>query len=227
MEYWIYLNEQKRGPYSLGGLMTITIPPTTLVWREGLSEWVEAKELEELAPLFNRPEAVQPPPFVAETVEGPKYEEASTADEEPTIVEDAEETSEESTVENSENETTEQPEEDYAEYEEESTSTATPPHFTSTSYDSPQQPNSEVPASSEPMPECPPSYLVWAILSTLCCCQIFGIIAIFFAANVKPKYNRGDYEGAKKNSERAALWVILSFVIGLVTIPLQMVINML
>ena len=215
--------------------MTITIPPTTLVWREGLSEWVEAKELEELAPLFNRPEAVQPPPFVDETLEVPKYEEASTADEEPIIVEDAEESteesteesSEESTVEDSENETAEQAEEDYAEYEEESTSTATPPHFSSTPYDSPQQPYSEAPASSEPMPECPPSYLVWAILSTLCCCQIFGIIAIIYAANVKPKYNRGDFDGAKKNSERAALWVILSFVIGLATIPLQMVINML
>ena len=77
--------------------------------------------------------------------------------------------------------------------------------------------------SPVPPPQCPPTYLVWAILSTLCCCQIFGIIAIIYAANVKTKYDRGDIDQAKKYSERAALWVILSFVVGLASIPLQIV----
>jgi hypothetical protein len=67
----------------------------------------------------------------------------------------------------------------------------------------------------------PPTYLVWAILSTFCCCLIPGIIAISYALGVKSKFDSGDYEGADKYSERAALWVILSFVLGLLMMPLQ------
>lgn len=73
---------------------------------------------------------------------------------------------------------------------------------------------------------CPPTYLVWAILSTLCCCLPCGIAAIIYASNVKTKFNGGDIEGAMKYSERAALWVILSFVLGLISLPFQMIFSL-
>lgn len=73
--------------------------------------------------------------------------------------------------------------------------------------------------------KCPPTYMVWAVLSTLCCCLPLGVVAIIFSSQVAPKYRSGDYEGAKKASERAALWVILSFVLGLITFPLQMILS--
>lgn len=68
-------------------------------------------------------------------------------------------------------------------------------------------------------PEMPPTYLVWAILSTLCCCLVTGIVAIIYSSKVAPLYNRGDFEGARKASERAGWWVIITFVTGLIWTP--------
>ena len=49
----------------------------------------------------------------------------------------------------------------------------------------------------------PPSYLVWAILTTLFCCLPFGIASIVFAAQVDSKYNPGDLAGSQQASDRA------------------------
>lgn len=66
---------------------------------------------------------------------------------------------------------------------------------------------------------CPPSYLVWAVLVVILCCAPLGIPAIIYSSQVKTKYNNGDYSGARKASDRAALWVILAFVGGLIYQP--------
>ena len=71
----------------------------------------------------------------------------------------------------------------------------------------------------KPMRPCPPTYLVWAILTVILCCAPLGIPAVIYSSQVKTKYNNGDYYGARKASERAALWVILAFVIGLMYQP--------
>ncbi len=42
----------------------------------------------------------------------------------------------------------------------------------------------------------PPNYLVFAILATIFCCQILGIVSIVFAAQVNSKWNAGDIQGA-------------------------------
>lgn len=78
-------------------------------------------------------------------------------------------------------------------------------------------------APAEPMP---PSYLAWNIVMTLCCCMIVGIVGIFFSAKVAQKWQVGDIEGARKASERAAWCLILSFVLGLVGWPFQMLFQM-
>jgi hypothetical protein len=51
---------------------------------------------------------------------------------------------------------------------------------------------------------------------TLCCCLIGGIIAIVNASQVNSKWAAGDYAGAKKASEQAKLWVMISVGVGLV-----------
>ena len=78
----------------------------------------------------------------------------------------------------------------------------------------------------ENRPPCPPSNLVWAVISLLCCCFPLSVIAIIYGSQVSTKYNLGDYEGAKKASERAAWWTILSIVIGLVAQPFVMLFQM-
>jgi len=60
-----------------------------------------------------------------------------------------------------------------------------------------------------------PTRLVPAILCTLFCCLPFGIVAIVYAAQVKPKITAGDYVGAADASHKAAVWCWVSFALGL------------
>ncbi|MCM1356091.1 MAG: CD225/dispanin family protein [Staphylococcus sp.] len=69
------------------------------------------------------------------------------------------------------------------------------------------------------IPQMPSNYLIWAILATICCCIPSGIVAIFYAAKVSPAYYRGDYAAAFDASSKAQLWVIISFVAGLIWAP--------
>lgn len=74
--------------------------------------------------------------------------------------------------------------------------------------------------------ECPPNYLVASIVMTILFFLPAGVVAIIFATKVKPLYRRGDVMKARKMSERAALWTILSLVIGLILIPFKLVFEM-
>ena len=66
------------------------------------------------------------------------------------------------------------------------------------------------------LPPKPDNALVWAILSTLCCCLPFGIVAIVYAAQVDGKYAAGDYQGAVDSASKAKTWCWVSFGIGIV-----------
>jgi uncharacterized membrane protein len=61
----------------------------------------------------------------------------------------------------------------------------------------------------------PPNYLVFAILTTIFCCQVFGIVSIIFAAMVNSKWGSGDKEGALKASKNAKTWAIVALVSGI------------
>ena len=78
----------------------------------------------------------------------------------------------------------------------------------------PYEPAPVGPAGSEP----PPSNLVWAILSTVLCCLIPGIVSIVFASQVNSKWASGDYAGAQESSRKARTWAIIAAVLGLVLI---------
>ena len=52
-EFFIYERGLQSGPYSIDELRLKTIHTYTPVWKQGLLDWVNAGELEELAPLFS------------------------------------------------------------------------------------------------------------------------------------------------------------------------------
>ena len=64
----------------------------------------------------------------------------------------------------------------------------------------------------------PPNYLVFAILTTIFCCQILGIVSIVFAAQVNSKWNAGDFQGALNASKNAKLWAWVAFASGFIII---------
>lgn len=71
------------------------------------------------------------------------------------------------------------------------------------------------PQGSEPEPM-PDTYLIWAVLATVLCCMIPGIVAIVFSSSVSSRYYAGDIEGAKRASKRAQIWIIVSVVTGII-----------
>ena len=63
----------------------------------------------------------------------------------------------------------------------------------------------------------PPTYLVWSIVMTILCCTIPGIVAIIYSAQVSSKFYQGDIQGAQRASQRAEIWIIVSFVVGVLS----------
>ena len=63
---------------------------------------------------------------------------------------------------------------------------------------------------------CPPTYLAWAIVSTLLCCLPFGIVAIVYASKVSGLWAQGRYDEAQRASNTAKNWVIAAVVCALV-----------
>ena len=57
-------------------------------------------------------------------------------------------------------------------------------------------------------------FLLWAILTTIFCCWIPGIIALFNASRVNIKLAIGDIDGARRSSEEAKKWVLLTVAIS-------------
>ncbi|MCH5224911.1 MAG: CD225/dispanin family protein [Muribaculaceae bacterium] len=72
---------------------------------------------------------------------------------------------------------------------------------------------------TEPMPS---TWLIWSILVTVFCCFIPGIIAIIFSSQVSSRYYAGDVEGARRSSRNAEIWIIVSFVLGVISATLYL-----
>lgn len=68
--------------------------------------------------------------------------------------------------------------------------------------------------SVAPATEQVPNHMVGAILTALFCCQIGGIVAIVYAAQVNTKLARGDVEGARAASKTAKTWIIVNIITG-------------
>lgn len=72
---------------------------------------------------------------------------------------------------------------------------------------------------AEPMPS---TWLVWSVVCTILCCTIPGIVAIIQSSKVSTKYYAGDLEGAKRSSRNAEIWIIVSFVLGVLSSTLYL-----
>jgi hypothetical protein len=73
----------------------------------------------------------------------------------------------------------------------------------------------------------PPNYLVFAILTTIFCCQILGIVSIVFAAQVNSRWNSGDIQGALDASKNAKLWAWIAFGSGFIIVIVTVILAML
>lgn len=81
-------------------------------------------------------------------------------------------------------------------------------------------------ASTETEQQKPDTYLVWNIVATLACCIPTGIVGIVMSNKVNEAYARGDMQRARKMSERAAWWLLISIVLGLVALPFQILMQL-
>lgn len=60
MEYFLLVNGENLGPYSVEILKQEGITPNTLVWTQGMEEWVPAEQIPELQVLFTAPQMELP-----------------------------------------------------------------------------------------------------------------------------------------------------------------------
>lgn len=90
----------------------------------------------------------------------------------------------------------------------------------------PVQPYQPQQTEEQPATEpCPPTNLVWAIITTVLCCIFPGIVAIIYSTKVTSKYRQGDIEGAKRASETSAWWCIAAIILGILSMPLMWMIQ--
>ncbi len=63
MYYYIFVNKEQQGPYTLEELRTRHITSDTLVWREGMEQWMPAWQVADLRSLFESAAQPTPPPM--------------------------------------------------------------------------------------------------------------------------------------------------------------------
>lgn len=119
-----------------------------------------------------------------------------------------------------------------SEHSEHSESSVTPPPV-------PQPPMPQPPVAQPPMPQPPvpqppvapeaeaPTNLVWAVIATVMCCQITGVIAIVYGVMTSSANSAGNYEKARRYSDIAQIWVMVSIVLGLIYMPIALLMMML
>lgn len=86
-----------------------------------------------------------------------------------------------------------------------------------------QQPYRQPVADDEAMPS---TYLAWSIVTMLLCCLPTGIVALVYSTKVSARWRMGDRAGARKASDRAALWIAITVVAGLIWAPFQAVFSL-
>ena len=208
MKYWANINGVQHGPVEKQQLIGLGLTRDSYVWREGLEDWVMVQNFSELDDLF----PVKPVADVPPTDDGTSTVAAETPRCEPL--------------------TEETPADEPAEDMTPADDTVPPaipqiPQIPQQPYQQPYRPGEQQYAPQQPLPPCPPTNLVWGILTTVLCCQVLGIVSIVYALQVKAKYDSGDLETAQRYSDRAAMWSIAAIVVGLIITPFVMLVQLL
>ena len=60
------------------------------------------------------------------------------------------------------------------------------------------------------------NYMVFSVLTTMCCCVPFGIVAIIYSFKVSKLLSLGDITGATEASKKAKLWIIVALIVGII-----------
>lgn len=102
-----------------------------------------------------------------------------------------------------------------------------PPPFTPDNIEPSENPepsgNPGAPGSYYSAPQMPQNYLLWSILAAIFCCTVPAIVAIIYGSIVSTKYWSRDYEGARRASRTAEIWIIVSIVLGVISFPLSVI----
>ncbi len=196
MKFWIRINGLQEGPMEIDQMKDYNVTPTTYVWCAGMKDWAYARDVEDLKDIIAWDNSDEEPP----TFETEPQIEAETDNSEVEVSND----SDDDTI--VEKDTTAIDDDD------------------DEAYDSYQPGNAPKPGNDRPKATnayqsndrpCPSNNLIWAILCTIFCCQITGIIAIVFAAQVSSKYDENGYAAAKKYSDWAGIMCIVSVILAI------------
>lgn len=199
--YYLDSANTRRGPVDGTRLAAEGVTAQTLVWCVGMKEWTPASNVPELAALFQS--YVQPEPSAMQ--QAPAQEETvAAAPAQPA-----------------------QPQ-----YQQPYQQAYQQPQYAQPQYGQPQygQPYQQPYMQQAPMGNMPPmpdSYLVWAILSTICCCLPLGVVSIVYSSKVSGLYASGQYNEAVKASQSAKKWAIWSAVSSLIIGVLYFILVML
>ena len=201
-KYWVNIDGIQSGPISRDELANIDFnPEVTYVWHEELDDWQRIDRLSEFADIV--------------------------AAKQKAAAESAEHSEESESAESSE----------HSEESEHSESSVTPPPVPQPPVPQPPELQHAMPQSPMPQPPMPqppvapeaeaPTNLVWAVIVTVMCCQITGIIAIVYGAMTSTANSVGNYEKARHYSDIAQIWVMVSIALGLVYMPVALLMMML
>lgn len=192
MKYYIAENGQPAGPFEPNELLMHGLTVNSLVWTEGMPNWVSASQVPELmAVLTGQPVTPTYPTGGVDTQlpQTPPY--GGT-----------------------------QPPMPYGP----STQPTTPYGQADQPYAQPQYGPSNQQQNIMPKTWLTESVLV-TVLSCLCCCNVIGlitgIVSIVKANGVKTKFMAGDINGANANSSSAKMWMIVTIIIGVVSVCFQ------
>lgn len=202
-QYWINFKGNQQGPLSKEQLEKMGLDNTAYVWHSGLSDWVKITAVSELSDIIAEP--TEQPASEAQDTQPEPAPEAIAQD----ITEPQEEIPPLDVVVS-----------DYSQDSEPAPNYMQPQHY---QYQASAQQQHPEPVPNLPQQEepCPPSNLVWAIIATVLCCTVPGIIGIVFAFLTKKYYREGNIEKAKRMSDYGAWAIIFSIMLGLITMPLS------
>lgn len=193
MKIWIYADGRQQGPFELEELLDKHVTESTKVWYEGLPKWYPAGYLDELRPLLDGTLARQK--REREMTEEERRTESQTPD---------------SHADASGAEDENRPDDIVIEEEIQD--------------EVPQEPEkhrfNEYPINRMPDAPCPPTYLGWTIVLTICCCSPVSLASIVTAVLTSNYYNSGNLRKARKCSEITAWLIMISLALGFFSVLL-------